>query len=75
MRPYEDGNYEINQQHPSPAKENGRWYWVRRWGETEWFPAIWEDNWGNNDTWEDFHNEIREWVLIPLPHELLGGGR
>jgi hypothetical protein len=54
---------------------NGRWYWVRTEG-SEWFPAKREtdrgtvNNWTNQDTWEDFYNEIVEWKLIPKPEEL-----
>jgi hypothetical protein len=53
---------------------SGRWYWVRLEGETDeadWFPAKREpDGWTNEDTWEDFDNEVAEWKLIPLPGDL-----
>lgn len=53
----------------------GRWYWVRRAGSDEWFPAYWEYavGWTNGDTWEDLLDEIYEWKLIPLPEELPDG--
>ena len=55
----------------------GRWYWVTRGakGDDIWFPAIHSDSavggWSNEDCWEDWNGEVINWVLIPLPDEIM----
>jgi hypothetical protein len=50
-----------------------RWYWVRVAG-GDWFPAAHHSSavggWSNEDTWEDWDEEIVEWCLIAMPGEI-----
>jgi len=48
------------------------WYWVTT-GDDYWFPAKYSKTasggWGNDDTWEDFHTNVIDWVKIPIVEE------
>lgn len=50
------------------------WYWVRVKNDYEWYPAKYSKKaaggWTNEDTWEDFDNEVVDWIRIPSPQEL-----
>ena len=52
----------------------GEWYWVHL-GDGDWFPAKRMfsacGGWTNDDTWEDFGCNVRDWVRIPRAEELV----
>ena len=67
MRPISHGE---NPGDPRPP--DGTWCWVRlREGEGRIFPAVASKDavggWSNEDTWEDFHDEVEWWRQIPKP--------
>ena len=47
------------------------WYWVLSKDSSEWFPTKKSDiaagGWTNEDTWEDFNNEVISSIRIPYP--------
>jgi hypothetical protein len=58
--------------HNQDQTKKSDWYWVKV-GD-EWFPALKDDRaangWTNNDTWEDFYDEVTENNRIPYPDEV-----
>ena len=48
------------------------WYWVRMKDSNFWFPATYSisHGWTRLDYWEDWDNEVVEYIKIPGPDKL-----
>lgn len=54
-----------------------QWFWVKING--EWSHPAYKDKacaggWTNGDTWEDFDNQVEDWIVIKAPDKYEKGG-